>query len=370
MKKIYPLFVASTSFFLSYYSRLSWSILSVYMPFRPTVQEEALAFSIFFAGYVAVQIPAGLLSDKYSGGSIIFLSLLGLAVGSVLSAFSKSISQEYVASLFMGIAAGWIYPASINIMNHYYKEERAIYIGYYSISWPLAIIVSGALLPTISIRVGWQWGYYSSALLSILIAFMAIPLRTQGKPRKIDLVVLREKNVIFLSLGGMIFFLTYWSITLYAFKYFLSVGISPLIAGFIFSTMAISGLFSSPLSGYIVNGMGLKKAMVSSIIFYGFLVLVFSLVRNSVALITVALLMGFFRFLITPGNSNLIIEIGKERSASVSGISNMFWQSSGIIGPILSSAIILLFGFRVLWLILSIITFIAAYIYQSISLRE
>ncbi len=89
------------------------------MPFRPAVREEGLVFAIFFAGYVAVQIPAGLLSDKYSGGIIIFLALLGLSAASLLSAFSRSIFQEYIASIFMGLAAGWIYPASINIMNKF-----------------------------------------------------------------------------------------------------------------------------------------------------------------------------------------------------------------------------------------------------------
>jgi len=218
--------------------------------------------------------------------------------------------------------------------------------------------------------VGWQWGYYGSALLSITIAFMALPLRTKGKPRKIEFKVLKERNVILLSLGGLIFFLTYWSITLYAFKYFISIGINPVWAGLIFSTMAISGLFSSPLSGFIVNRMGLKRSIVLSITFYGILVLIFSLVMNPITLIIVSLLMGFFRFLITPSNSNLIIVIGKDRSASISGISNMFWQSSGIIGPVLSSMIIFLFGFRSLWVIFSFITFMAAYVYRSISITE
>lgn len=105
----------------------------------------------------------------------------------------------------MGVVAGWIYPASINIMNQYYKEEMPIYIGYYSISWSLAIIVSDSILPTVSSTVGWQWGYYGSALLSITIAFMALPLRTKGKPRKIEFKVLKERNVILLSIGGLIF---------------------------------------------------------------------------------------------------------------------------------------------------------------------
>ena len=366
MAKLYPLFVASSSFFLSYYVRLSWTILSVYMPFRPTVSEEGIAFAIFFIGYVIVQIPSGFVSDRFSGGMVIALSLIGLAGSSIMSALSPDILWEYISSLIMGFTAGWIYPASINVMNHYYRDRRSIYVGYYSIAWPLAIVVSGFALPSLAMAVGWRWGYYSSAIASLIVAFMALRLKTDKTGYRIDLSLIRNRNVILLSLGGLIFFLSYWSLTLYAYKYFVSIGIDPVIAGLIFSSMAISGLFSTFFSGFLISRIGTKNAVVISLICYGLLILAFSFVRSDLLLIIISLVMGFFRFIITPGNSGLAIDIGRERAGSVSGIANMFWQSSGIIGPVISAIMIVGIGFRNLWTVLAFIVFLSSLIYYFI----
>lgn len=366
MAKLYPLFVGSASFFLSYYVRLSWTILSVYMPFKPTVAQEGLAFAIFFVGYVIVQIPSGFISDRYSGGIVISLSLIGLAVSAIMSALSPDIEWEYISSLIMGLSAGWVYPASINVMNHYYRENRSVYIGYYSIAWPLAIVLSGFLLPDLALKIGWQWGYYSSAIASIVIAIMAFSLKTESSGYSIDLGLIKNRDVLLLSFGGFLFFISYWSLTLYAYKYFVSMGISPVISGFVFSSMAITGLFSTSFSGYIISRIGTKNAVVISLVAYGIIILAFSFIHIALLLVAISLVMGFFRFIITPGNSGLSIEIGRERAGSVSGIANMFWQSSGIIGPILSSAIILDLGFRNLWIVLAILVFLSTFLYRGI----
>ncbi|KAA8922721.1 MFS transporter [Thermoplasma sp.] len=366
MAKLYPLFVASASFFLSYYVRLSWTILSVYMPFRPTVAQEGLAFALFFVGYVIVQIPSGFISDRFSGGIVISLSLIGLAASAVMSAMSPNVFWEYISSLIMGLTAGWVYPATINVMNHYYRDKRSVYVGYYSIAWPLAIVLSGLVLPDIAIRVGWQWGYYSSAIASIIVAILAFRLKTENTGYHMDLSLIRNRNVLLLSFGGLLFFISYWSLTLYAYKYFLYIGINSVVAGFVFSSMAISGLFSTSFSGYVISRIGTKNAVLVSLVAYGFIILAFSFIRNAALLIAISLVMGFFRFIITPGNSGLSIEIGENRAGSVSGIANMFWQSSGIIGPIVSSSLIIDLGFRNLWIALALIVFLSTFVYHGI----
>ncbi|BAB59392.1 hypothetical protein [Thermoplasma volcanium GSS1] len=366
MRKLFPLIIASSSFFLSYYVRLSWSILSVYMPFRPTIEEEGLAFSLFFVGYVIVQIPSGFVSDRFSGGCVIGIALIGVAISAILSSLSKNITDEYLSSILMGFTAGWVYPASINVMNHYYKDRRSVYIGYYSIAWPLAIVISGLVLPTIAVRIGWQWGYYTSAMAAVVVAIAAFKLRTEKAGYSIDFSLIKDRNVLLLSLGGLLFFLSYWSLTLYAYKYFVGMGIDPLISGFIFSAMAISGLFSTPVSGFLISRLGLKPSVIISLIIYGLPIMSFAEVRSAAVLILISLLMGFFRFIITPGNSDLAIEIGRERAGSVSGIANMFWQSSGIIGPLVSSLIITSVGFNVLWIILAAIVISSSVLYYMI----
>lgn len=353
VKKFYPVTIASTSFFLSYYTRLTWSILSVYVPFHPSIVQDTHVFSLYFFSYILVQIPAGFLSDKYSGGRILFFSLMGLAASSFFSGMANNIVQEYIASFLMGFFAGWIYPASLNVMNFYYKEDKSVFLGYYSIAWPFAIVIIGIVLVPVAINFGWRFGYYSAAIFCTIFAFLSYGLKTDKIKQKLDFSIIKNKNVILVSVGGFLFFFSYWSLVLFAYKYFISIGISDTVAGFIFSSMAIAGIFSSAISGFLVNKCGLKQCIVILFLVYAFLIASFSFVHSAIVLIIVSLLMGFIRFAIVPVNAYILTLIGKNKTGSATGVANLFWQSSGIFAPLLSSFVIVNFGFKFLWIIIS-----------------
>jgi len=367
-QKFYPVLIASVAFFLSYYTRLTWSILSVYVPFKPSVNQDAHIFAIYFFSYIIIQIPAGFLSDKYSGGRIVFFSLIGLAIASFMSGLALNIEQEYIASFLMGFSSGWVYPATINIMNYYYKEDRSIYLGYYSVAWPLAIVIAGIIIAPIAIYFSWRWVYFLSGFFSIIFAILSYPLKTDYQEKKIDLSVIKDKNVILISIAGFLFFFSYWSIVLYAYKYFVSIGIDKVIAGFIFSAMALAGLFSSAISGFIINKFGLMRTMVLMLFLYSILTVSFAFTTSAIMLIIISLLMGIARFSLVPIQANFLTIIGKQNTGSVTGIANMFWQSSGIFGPLLSSYLIKSMGFEYFWIALGIIVLVSIFFYKAIKI--
>ncbi len=76
--------------------------------------------------------------------------------------------------------------------------------------------------------------------------------------------------------------------------------------------------------------------------------------------------MGFARFTITPLNNDLLMRIGKHDAGAVTGFSNMFWQTSGMVGPLFSSFLISNFGFKILWLVLCVIILTASTFYLKI----
>ncbi|MGO0123204.1 MFS transporter [Desulfothermobacter acidiphilus] len=366
---LFPLLIASTTFFLSYYTRLTWSILSVYMPFHPTVTQDAHVFALYFLGYVTMQVPAGFFSDRCSGGKIISGAMLLLALSTFISGGATSVYHEYLASLLMGVAAGWVYPASLKLIDNYYRVNRSLYIGYYSVAWPLAIVASGFFLPPIALHLGWRWGYLLPGLLCLLFAVLSFPLGTESGPgKKINWGLLKDREVLLVSLGGFLFFLSYWSITLYAYKYFVSIGINHVLAGYIFSAMAVVGLFSSSISGPIIDKVGLKRTVVLSLLLYGLITAAFAWVFHWVWLLVLALVMGFTRFIITPGNNNILVRIGKENVGAVTGIANMVWQSSGMVGPLLSALLIHNLGFAWFWPAIGAVVLLSIAFYASIRL--
>ncbi len=363
---LFPLVISSGAFFLSYYTRLMWSILSVYMPLKPTITQDGHIFALYFFGYVAVQIPAGFVSDRFDCGKIISLSLILLSIITFFSGVATNIYQEYVLSLLMGFCAGWIYPASLKIIEYYYKDNRSVFMGYYSIAWPLAIVLSGIVLPVLSVTLGWRFGYYSSAILCAIVGILSFGLKSYKTSSKMNLKIIKNKNVLLISFGGLLFFASYWSITLYAYKYFLDIGINKVTAGIMFSSMAIAGFFSSPVSGFIIKKFGISRTIFLSFFSYALLTLFLAIIKIEFILFLIAFGMGFARFIITPVNNDLLMRIGKQDAGAVSGFSNMFWQTSGILSPLFSSFIISKFGFSILWVTLCAIILIASTFYLKI----
>ncbi|WP_054849014.1 MFS transporter [Vulcanisaeta sp. JCM 14467] len=117
-RDIYIIGVASASFFMSYFSRLAWGIVSAYSSLKPSIVEDSIVFSLFFIGYVVVQVPAGVISDKVGPRYVVTTSLIGLAASSLISGIANSMWVEYVASLFMGLSAGFRAPPKIQTMHN------------------------------------------------------------------------------------------------------------------------------------------------------------------------------------------------------------------------------------------------------------
>ncbi len=367
LKKSLVIFITSSSFFLSYFSRLAWSIVSTYSSLRPTTMEDSVIYSLFFLGYVLVQIPAGFVSDKVKPSSIAFISLIGLSASSFVSAVSNSIFIEYISSFFMGISAGWIYPITIKILSIAFKNknEQAVAIGYYSLAWPLSIVLAGIILPRISIEFGWRYSYYMISILSLIYSFSyLIYLKDiQNKGTKVKFIIVKDRNVIIISLAGFLFFLSYWSITLYAYKYFISLGISSYTSGYLYSLLALAGLPATIIAGYVIRKIGVKISLVLFEFLYGVLTMLLSIFFRPDLLAFIATLMGFVRFVITPANSTAVSFVGKEKAGSVSGFANFFWQSSGIFSPIISQYIILNLSYKDLWIFSGLIIIISSILY-------
>jgi MFS family permease len=367
LKKSLIIFITSSSFFLSYFSRLAWSIVSTYSTLKPTTIQDSLIYSLFFLGYVIVQIPAGLVSDKVKPSLIAFISLIGLSVASFISAISNSIFIEYISSFFMGISAGWIYPVTIKTLSIAFKDknEQAVAIGYYSLAWPLSIVLAGVILPGISIEFSWRYSYYLISILSLFFSLLYL-IYLKNIPyedTRTRFFIVKDRNIIIISLAGFLFFLSYWSITLYAYKYFFNLGISSYISGYLYSLLALAGLPATIIAGYIIRKIGVKISLVLFEFIYGILTMLLSVFLRPDLLAVIATLMGFVRFIITPANSTTVSFVGKNKAGSVTGFANFFWQSSGIFSPIISQYIILNTGYKDLWIFSGIIIIFSSILY-------
>lgn len=364
--------LCSAAFFLSYFSRLIWSVVDAYSTLYPTVAQSGLIFSLFFVGYIIIQIPAGVISDRVPPNIVSGLALVGLAIMLFISGSAASIDAEYIASISMGLCAGWIYPSTLKTITSLFprREKQTVVIGYYSLAWPLTIIVLGIAIPPIVLALGWRWGYYILVPICLAIGLLLLFSGASGfKPRSIAFSFLVNRNTLLIASGGFLFFFAYWAVTLFAYDYFLRIGLGDYAAGVALSSMALAGIPSTLVSGYVINKMGLKRTSVLSILVFAGMLFLLSGVSTFLAVVLVSLAMGFFRFLMTPTNSDILATVGGEGAGTLAGFSNLFWQLSGVVAPVVSANLIGNLGYRQTLYVLGFVALVSSILYSIISLR-
>ncbi|MCH4815994.1 MAG: MFS transporter [Saccharolobus sp.] len=371
MKGKAVIFISASSFFLSYFSRVTWSIVAPLSTLKTTTTEDSIIFALFFLGYILVQIPSGMLADRISANHLLFLSLLGVAITSFISATFPLIMVEYLASFLMGFSAGWIYPITVKLLSISFDgKDLPIAMSIYSIAWPLSIVASGIIIPFLALTFSWESSFYFVGSLSTILGISALLYLPSLKLTKSVIKfkdVIRDKNSIYISVGGFLFYLTYWVLVLYLYKYLLGVVRNEYVAGIIYSLTALTGIFSTILAGYIIKSLGVKRTFLLFISLYSFSLLIFSFTKNVIVIGIDALALGFFRFVITPTSSTAVAVIGgKERSGSVTGFANFFWQSSGIVGSIIAPLLINLFTYTYLWTFVSVLSFLSLIFYYKL----
>ncbi|ADX82434.1 MFS transporter [Saccharolobus islandicus] len=371
MKGKRVIFLSASSFFLSYFSRVAWSIVAPLFTLKTTTTEDSIIFALFFLGYILIQIPSGTLADRISANRLLFLSLLGVAVTSFVSATFPLITVEYLASFLMGFSAGWIYPITVKLLSTSFDDkDLPIAMSIYSMAWPLSIVASGIVIPFLALTFSWEFSFYFISVFSIILGILALVFLPSLKLSKSIIKfkdVIRDKNSIYISIGGFLFYLTYWVLVLYLYKYLLGVVRNEYVAGIIYSLTALTGIFSTILAGYIIKSLGVKRTFLLFISLYSFSLLIFSFTKNVMVMGIDALALGFFRFIITPTSSTAVAVIGgKERSGSVTGFANFFWQSSGIVGSIIAPLLINLFTYTYLWTFVSVLSFLSLIFYYKL----
>lgn len=352
MRRGAALALASAAFFMGYYTRLAWGILSNYAGYSASSAATGIVFSLFFAAYIAVQIPAGLASDKAGPRPVLVASLLGLAASTALASAATGDELMYLASALMGASAGWIYPASVKLVSALYdRGELPRAMALYSLAWPLSIALLGVTAPEAAAALGWRGAYLAMAAFDIALALALLKSpnpRTAGM--RISLADLRNRDAALLAAGGFIFFAAYWAFAFYAYDYLEGLGISSEAAGLIYSLTAIGGIPSTIAAGWIISRLGVRRTYAVFLPLYGAALAAYAAPLGAVYLAALSLIAGFLRFVITPANSTAAGLIGGGRAGSVSGLANLFWQAAGIAAgaaPLIIGAL----GFRAFWIV-------------------
>jgi MFS family permease len=243
----------------NYMVRMAFSPLlePVMAEFGLSHAEGGFLFSIFFYGYVAMQVPAGLLGDRFGRKRVLVTGILLVAVAALLTGLARTLLVLGVARLVTGLAQGMYFANDRPIIAAATPRDRlavgqGVSFSGLGLGNALGLIVGGLLGELLP----WRQVFLVLMALPLLSATLITrfvpepPARREGGDgaawRVAD--VFRQRDLWLLGLAGMCPIWNQWVIGTWGPALFVEVGVTTLGRSALYASLlgfaALPGLFT------------------------------------------------------------------------------------------------------------------------------
>ncbi|WP_328752486.1 MFS transporter [Facklamia lactis] len=359
---------------------MGWTIIWIYRSMLSPIYEEiqgtigqqsnaamGLISSCYFFGYTALQIPSGLLVDKFGQKKVLIPGFIIFALGVFSIAFAQNLMMIYIGAVCAGVGCGTYYGAAFSLTaQHVPAEKKGLSTAIVNSGSALGMILGmvGSSFVVKQLQLPWQTMVLISAgLIVFLVIWFALMVVDSSKvPTQTVEVVdndgVEQEEVVSVESKGLFrkellaSYLLYFT-TCYA--YYLIVtwlpnflenerGITGSMIGIITSMIAVTAV---PGALYFANLSDKHKSNKEKIII-GLEIAAFVLVAGSILapnagiLAVVLLAYGFLgKLAVDPVLISFVSDkASKGKMASTLGTFNFFGMSSSVVAPWLTGLII------------------------------
>jgi predicted MFS family arabinose efflux permease len=145
----------ATAYAIAFLQRVSPQSVSLSFmhDFHTDAAGAAMLASSYFWGYTLMQIPAGLLVDRYGVKRVVLLSMAASSIGSAAFALAPSLFDVFIARLVVACGDALVFTALLKLVAQNFSDERfgfmsgisqvSGYLGGVLATTPLAAAVTG-----------------------------------------------------------------------------------------------------------------------------------------------------------------------------------------------------------------------------------
>ena len=308
-------------------------------PLIPSVKVEfhvssdaviALAMSVVLIPGILLSLPAGFLLGKYRVRTVGTLSLLGVVLGSVVSALANSFSMLLIGRFILGLGGAFVTTATSTLITQWFsREDLGKAMGLFGINMPLATVIALPTSSLLSTSFGWRFPFHISSVVGVvsMIVFLTMvkagPLTSPKKKGPARTALLNTEiwkvGFAWLFFNAVALSFTTWAPTLFEeFR-----GIPRVQASFLASLLMWAALFCVPIYGYLSDRTGRRKpfALLGFILMAGALIL--TGLSSGLILVASVLLLGISAAMVPAIMSTLPPQILGPTLASIGfGITN------------------------------------------------
>lgn len=234
-------------------------------PFNATPFQIGILVGVYSLMQFFFSPVLGRLSDKYGRRPILFISILGSAIGYFVIGFAETLFLVFIGRIIGGITGANISTAQAYIADITTKENRAKGMGLFGAAFGIGFILGPAIAGVLS-KYGVHVPFYFAAALSLANAIAlyfilpeslkvrAVHISTQRKNRFVEIIEsLGEKEF---GIINLVYFLlvTAFSIMTYAFVLYTAYrfGYDPEHNGYLF---AYIGVIAIVTQGFLFNSL-------------------------------------------------------------------------------------------------------------------
>lgn len=306
-KRILVWLPMALAYFVGFFHRNAGALVGEYMKVDfaiTSATQLGILTSIYFYVSAVMQIPSGIIADKFDPKKGIIGAMSLIVVGTVISAVAETLTVLYLGRTVLSIGAAMIYINLFKIATNWWRtSEMGTISSYTSLAGNVGPLVATVPLAILIQTLGWRGSYYFMAGLVLIAMFLChiftkskpqdaglpswaeIEAQEKGEPLKVSATkpvvkvwdslkeVVSNKQSLFASIacGGMygsfIAFVGMWAI-----PYFNQIyGLSRVEAAGILFVGQITYMIAGPLNGILSDKLKLRQRLFCGYMFVGLL---------------------------------------------------------------------------------------------------
>ena len=373
-----------TGVLVNYFDRVNLSVAkdALHQEFGITTFTFGLLSSAFNWTYALLQLPMGVLLDRFG---VVFMGRLGAfiwAVASFGSALSPGVGSFFASRLLLGVGEAPTFPANAKAVGNWFpRDERSLATSLFDGAAKFGPAVGVVLMGALTARFGWRWSFAATGLISLLFFFgfylfyrdpdqdeklseaelTYIRAKSGGlvdtadAASKVSLVyLLRQKKVLGLVLGFFAYNYTFYLLLYWLPTYFGSLHLDAMQSVFYTSVPWLFATATDVLvGGWMVDALirgGHRETVVRQAVLIGGTVLglaIFGATRTqnpAVAVIWISLGLGGLSAAAPVGWTIPALIAPRGSTGRVAGILNFGNQISGVVAPIVTGYVASVFN--------------------------
>lgn len=362
--------LAASAFIMAFISRFAWPpLMPAVMPVMNISRAEGLAYmSAFYLGYIATQIPGGVLADRFGPRLVLAAALFVQGLGTFGLGFTDNYQTGFILRILCGLGGGCVYSSCLKAVSAWFDPAgRALAIAVLMSAPTVGVAAPNFIMPALESGLGWQGAFRAVGvgvvvLAGLILIFMK-DLSVVSGPRRSFIVglkyVLASRNLILIGLIGFCGLWVQIGFGSVGNDYLVSVfGLNLKRAGGVMVLYGLAGLAVCLGAGFLSGRLpGYKKHM--TVICYLLMALFcfgFGRLNSMGAVLAGAVLVGVTVSFANAIQSILIADLTPpEWMATAGGVTNTIFQLGALLSPlVIGRAIVHDGGFGPTWPLLGI----------------